>query len=70
MIYNVHENKSAEKGIPKPDQRGNYLNSKPKVTAQQKERVLEHIKSFPTVDAHSHALQHGNLVSWYYMQKS
>ena len=46
MIYNVHENNSAEKGIPKPDQRGNYLNSKPKVTAQPKERVLEHIKSF------------------------
>ena len=52
MVYNVHSKKSVETGIPKPDGKGKFVSSKPKVSLQQKEAVICHIRSFPTIDSH------------------
>ena len=52
FIYNIYKSIDPETGLPKADQRGKWSGEKRKVAEEQRNKVLEHIKSFPTVDAH------------------
>ena len=50
MVYNVHENVDKVTGVIKPDGRGKHCNYH-RVSSEDKENVLAHIKSFTLVDS-------------------
>ena len=52
FVYNVHKNINPQTGLPKADHRGKWSDEKCKVAEEQRRKVIEHITSFPTVDAH------------------
>ena len=51
MVYNVHINKDSVSGVIKSDARGKH-NNHFKVSDEDRQKVINHINSFPVVDSH------------------
>ena len=51
MVYNIHKKADKVRGVVDPDGRPKHCNRR-RVSSEDKEKVLAHIKPFTLVDSH------------------